>query len=132
MTMTDPIADMLTRVRNGSRSFHETVAIPGSKMKTEIARILKQEGYVKDYQVVRENGHEMLRVELKYGRDRERAIAGIRRISKPGLRVYVNKDDIPRVLGGLGIAVISTSKGLMTDREAKKAGLGGEIVCYIW
>ncbi|MBE0448375.1 MAG: 30S ribosomal protein S8 [Actinobacteria bacterium] len=132
MTMTDPIADMLTRIRNASRAYHEMVDIPASKMKEEIARILKEEGYIKGYQIIKENGFNVIRAKLNFGPDRERVITGIKRISKPGLRVYAKKDEIPRVLGGLGIAIISTSKGIMTDREAKKAGLGGEVICYVW
>jgi len=132
MTMTDPIADMLTRVRNANRAYHETVDIPASKMKEEIARILKEEGYIKDYQVVQENSFNVIRVKMNFGPDRERVISGIKRISKPGLRVYAKKDEVPRVLGGLGIAIISTSKGIMTGREAKKAELGGEVICYVW
>lgn len=132
MTMTDPIADMLTRIRNASRAYHETVDIPASKMKEELAKILKEEGYINEYRIVQENGFNVIRVNLSYGPDRERTITGIRRISKPGLRVYAKKEEVPRVLGGLGISVLSTSKGIMTGREAKKAGLGGEVVCYVW
>ncbi|MDI6716493.1 MAG: 30S ribosomal protein S8 [Actinomycetota bacterium] len=132
MTMTDPIADMLTRVRNANRAFHETVDIPASRIKEEIAKILKEEGYTKDYEIIQENGFKIIRIKLNYGPNRERAITGIKRISKPGLRVYAKKDEIPRVLGGLGTAIISTSKGVMTDRDAKKAGLGGEVICYVW
>ncbi len=132
MTMTDPIADMLTRVRNANRAYHEAVDVPASKIKEEVARILKEEGYIKDYQIVQENGFNVIRIKMSYGTDRERSLTGIKRISKPGLRIYAKKDEIPRVLGGLGIAVISTSKGLMTGREAKRAGLGGEVLCYVW
>lgn len=132
MTMTDPIADMLTRVRNANRALHETVDIPASRIKEDIAKILKEEGYIKDYQIVQENGFNYIRVKMNYGPDRVRSITGIKRISKPGLRIYAKKDEIPRVLGGLGVAVISTSKGVMTGREAKKAGLGGEVLCYVW
>lgn len=132
MTMTDPIADMLTRIRNASGAYHETVDIPASKMKEELAKILKDEGYISDYKIAQENGFNVIRVKLSYGPDRERTITGIRRISKPGLRVYAKKEEVPRVLGGLGISVLSTSKGIMTGREAKKAGLGGEVVCYVW
>lgn len=132
MTMTDPIADMLTRVRNANRAYHDTVDIPASKIKEAIARILKEEGYVRDYQVVQDGGFSAIRIKMNYGPDRERSITGIKRISKPGLRIYAKKDEIPRVLGGLGIAVLSTSKGLMTGRAATKAGLGGEVLCYVW
>lgn len=132
MTMTDPIADMLTRVRNANRAYHDTVDIPASKIKEAIARILKEEGYIRDYQVVQDGGFSAIRIKMNYGPDRERSITGIKRISKPGLRIYAKKDEIPRVLGGLGIAVLSTSKGLMTGREATKAGLGGEVLCYVW
>jgi small subunit ribosomal protein S8 len=130
--MTDPIADMLTRIRNANRAYHKTVDVPASRVKQDIARILKEEGYVKDFKMTKENGFDVIQVELNYGPDRERSITGIKRISKPGLRIYAKKDEIPRVLGGLGIAVMSTSKGLMTGREAKQAGLGGEVLCYVW
>jgi len=132
MTMTDPIADMLTRVRNANRALHETVDIPASRIKEDIAKILKEEGYIKDYQIVQENGFNFIRIKMNYGPDRARPITGIKRISKPGLRIYAKKDEIPRVLGGLGVAVMSTSKGVMTGREAKKSGLGGEVLCYVW
>ncbi|HZD59953.1 MAG TPA: 30S ribosomal protein S8 [Anaerolineae bacterium] len=132
MTMTDPIADMLTRIRNANRAYHGTVDIPDSKVKEEIARILKEEGYIKDYQVIKENGFNVIRAKMSYGPDRERVITGIKRISKPGLRVYAKKGEVPRVLGGLGTAIISTSKGVMTGLDAKKAGLGGEVICYVW
>lgn len=132
MTMTDPIADMLTRVRNANRAYHETVVIPASKMKRDVAQILKEEGYIRDFEVVKENGFDFIKIKMNYGPERERVITGIKRISKPGLRVYAKKDGVPRVLGGLGISIISTSKGLMTGREATRAGLGGEVVCYVW
>jgi small subunit ribosomal protein S8 len=132
MTMTDPIADMLTRVRNANKAYHDSVKIPSSKIKKEIARILKEEGYIKDFKVVKENSHEVIQIEMRYGPDKTRAISGIKRISKPGLRVYVKKDEIPRVLGGLGIAIISTSKGVMSSREARKIGVGGEVICFVW
>lgn len=132
MSMTDPIADMLTRVRNASSAFKPTVSIPVSKKLVEIARILKEEGYVTDYEVVPAEPQGELVITLKYGPRRERTISGIRRISKPGLRVYAKKDDLPRVLGGLGVAVISTSSGVMTDKQARSAGVGGEVVAYIW
>ncbi|HHV78046.1 MAG TPA: 30S ribosomal protein S8 [Firmicutes bacterium] len=130
--MTDPIADMLTRIRNGSLAGHESVDIPGSKMARSIAQILKQEGFIRDYQWIDDGKHGFIRVFLKYGPDKTRVISGLRRISKPGLRVYVKKEEIPRVLGGLGIAVLSTPKGVMTDKAARQAGVGGEVLCYIW
>ena len=131
--MTDPIADMLTRIRNGLQAELETVEIPASKMKIEIARILKQEGFICDYKVEGETAKEKaITVELKYGPDNQKVITGLKRISKPGLRVYANAHEVPRVLNGLGIAIISTSKGLMTDRDARKANLGGEVVAYVW
>jgi small subunit ribosomal protein S8 len=132
MTMTDPIADMLTRVRNANSAFKDSTTIPSSTKVVEIARILKEEGYVEDYQVVSGSPQDTLEVTLKYGPRRERTIKGIRRISKPGLRVYAKKDELPRVLGGLGVAVISTSSGVMTDKQARAAGVGGEVVAYIW
>ena len=131
--MTDPIADMLTRIRNGLQAELETVEIPASKMKIEIARILKQEGFICDYKVEGETAKEKaITAELKYGPDNQKVITGLKRISKPGLRVYANAHEVPRVLNGLGIAIISTSKGLMTDRDARKANLGGEVVAYVW
>jgi small subunit ribosomal protein S8 len=132
MTMTDPIADMLTRVRNANSAFKESTTIPSSGKVVEIARILKEEGYVEDYRVTPGSPQDTLEVTLKYGPRRERSIKGIRRISKPGLRVYAKKDELPRVLGGLGVAVISTSSGVMTDKQARAAGVGGEVVAYIW
>jgi small subunit ribosomal protein S8 len=132
MTMTDPIADMLTRVRNANSAFHDTVSMPSSRKLVEIARILKEEGYVSDYSVSTEGPQGTLTIELKYHGRRERTISGIRRISKPGLRVYAGKDELPRVLGGLGVAIISTSSGVMTDKQARKAGVGGEVVAYVW
>ena len=132
MSMTDPIADMLTRVRNANSAFKHTTKMPSSKKLVEIARIMKEEGYIEDYGVVSAEPRDSLEVTLKYGPKRERTITGIRRISKPGLRVYAKKDELPRVLGGLGVAVISTSKGLMTDRVARKTGIGGEVLAYIW
>ena len=133
MAMTDPIADMLTRIRNGNSAEHDTVVIPASKMKVEIARILKQEGYIDGYSVEGETAKEKtITVQLKYGPDKQKVITGLKRISKPGLRVYAKGDNVPRVLNGLGIAIISTSKGLMTDRDARKQNLGGEVVAYVW
>jgi small subunit ribosomal protein S8 len=130
--MTDPIADMLTRVRNANNVRHKTVEIPASTVKRSIADIMKQEGFIKDYELIKDNKQGILRVHLKYGPNQEKIISGLKRISKPGLRVYVKKDELPRVLGGLGIAVISTSQGLMSDRRARETGSGGEVLCYIW
>ena len=132
MTMTDPIADMLTRVRNATTAMQDTVMMPSSKQKVAIADILRREGYIEDYQVSGGELGPQLTIALKFGQNRERTITGIKRISKPGLRVYAKRDTLPRVLGGLGIAIISTSQGLMTDRQAKKAGAGGEVICYVW
>ena len=132
MSMTDPIADMLTRIRNANSAYKATTTMPSSKKIVEIARILKQEGYIADYTVVAADPQDSLEVTLKYGPKKERTISGIRRISKPGLRVYAKKDELPRVLGGLGIAVISTSHGVMTDRLARKEGVGGEVIAYVW
>ncbi|SDF50730.1 30S ribosomal protein S8 [Sporolituus thermophilus] len=132
MVMTDPIADMLTRIRNASSVYHDKVDIPASKIKEAIARILKEEGFIKDYEVIQDGKQGILRVSLKYGANREKVITGIKRISKPGLRVYAKKDQLPRVLGGLGIAIISTSKGIMTDKQARHQGLGGEVIAYVW
>jgi len=132
MVMTDPVADLLTRVRNASMVNHEKVEIPASKVKKAIADIFKNEGYIKDCEFIDDGKQGIIRIYLKYGASKEKVISGLKRISKPGLRVYAKKDEIPRVLGGLGTAVISTSKGIMTDRDARKQGLGGEVVCYIW
>lgn len=132
MTMTDPVADMLTRIRNANVAFSEEIAMPSSKLKAAVADILKQEGYIRDYLVEPTKPQATLRVALKFSRDRERSLSGIRRVSKPGLRVYAKKDEIPRVLGGLGIAILSTSSGLMTDRDARKKGVGGEVLAYVW
>ncbi|MQA95478.1 MAG: 30S ribosomal protein S8 [Streptosporangiales bacterium] len=132
MTMTDPIADMLTRLRNANSAYHESVAMPYSKIKAHIAEILQQEGYIQTWSVEDATVGKNLVVELKFGPTRERSIAGLRRVSKPGLRVYAKKDSLPRVLGGLGVAIISTSGGLMTDKQAKKRGVGGEVLAYVW
>ena len=133
MAMTDPIADMLTRIRNGLQAQHETVEIPASKMKIEIARILKQEGFIDNYSVAGQTAKEKtITIVLKYGPNKQRVITGLKRISKPGLRVYAKGDNVPRVLNGLGVAIISTSKGLMADRDARKQNLGGEVVAYVW
>ena len=132
MTMTDPIADMLSRVRNANNAFHDTVSMPSSKIKANIAEILKQEGYIADYSVNDETVGKTLELNLKYGPSRERSIAGVRRVSKPGLRVYAKSTNLPKVLGGLGVAIISTSSGLLTDREATNKGVGGEVLAYVW
>ena len=132
MTMTDPIADMLARIRNATTAHKEDVSMPSSKTKLAIADILKREGYIRDFRVEPGALGPTLKIDLKYGPNRERTIAGLKRISKPGLRVYAQRDSIPRVLGGLGIAIISTSKGLVTDRQAVKAGVGGEVLAYVW
>jgi len=131
MTMTDPISDMLTRVRNANTALHSSVEMPASRLKIAIAELLKSEGYIQDFEVVKDNKQGILRVKLRYDNKR-RVITGIKRISKPGLRVYARKDEIPRVLGGLGVAIISTSQGVMVDRQARTAGLGGEVLCYVW
>ena len=132
MTMTDPIADMLTRLRNANSAYHDSVAMPYSKIKAHIAEILQQEGYIQSWSVEDAKVGKNLVVELKFGPTRERSLAGLRRVSKPGLRVYAKKDNLPRVLGGLGVAIISTSSGLMTDRQAGKRGVGGEVLAYVW
>ena len=132
MTMTDPIADMLTRIRNASSAHHEQVSMPHSKMKAGIAAILQQEGYITGWQQEAAEVGSTLIIQLKYGQDRERALSGLRRISKPGLRVYAKSTGLPRVLGGLGIAILSTSSGLLTDRQAAKKGVGGEVLAYVW
>jgi small subunit ribosomal protein S8 len=130
--MTDPIADMLTRIRNANSARHERVEIPSSRMKLEIARLLLEQGYINKFEVVQGEHGDVIAIELKYGRNRERVISGIRRVSKPGRRIYANKDTLPKVLGGLGTAVISTSSGVVTSAEAKRLGVGGEVVCFIW
>ncbi|MDN5346961.1 MAG: small subunit ribosomal protein [Clostridia bacterium] len=130
--MTDPIADFLTRIRNANMVYQEKVEVPASNVKKALAEILKREGFIKDYEVIEDNKQGILRLYLKYGPNRQKVITGLKRISRPGLRVYAKKDAIPKVLGGLGIAVISTSKGIMTDKEARKEGIGGEVLCYIW
>ncbi len=132
MTMTDPVADMLTRVRNASLAHHDTVTMPSSRMKAAIAEVLADEGYIQGWSVEPTEPQATLTIRLKYGPNRERVIAGLRRISKPGLRVYVKRTEIPRVLGGLGVAILSTNEGLVTDRTARKRGLGGELVAYVW
>lgn len=131
MVMTDPIADMLTRIRNATIARDKVVEIPSSKVKIELAKILKEEGYVQDYESIDNGPQGTIRVYLKYN-GKENVISGLKRISKPGLRVYAHKEEIPKVLGGLGIAVLSTSKGIMTDRKARTEGIGGEVICYVW
>ncbi|AOY56476.1 30S ribosomal protein S8 [Candidatus Rhodoluna planktonica] len=132
MTMTDPVADFLTRLRNANSAYHESISLPYSKLKAGIAEILKSEGYVASVKVEDAEVGKTLSVELKYGPNRERSIAGIKRVSKPGLRVYAKSTELPRVLGGLGIAILSTSSGLLTDRQAAKKGVGGEVLAYVW
>jgi len=132
MSLNDPISDMLTRVRNGSTASHVTVDIPHSRMKAEIARILKKEGFISDYSVEQEGSRSYLRLRLKYGRGDRAVIRGLSRVSKPGLRQYVGSEEIPKVFGGIGMAIISTSRGLLTDREARRSKVGGEVVCYVW
>ena len=134
MTMSDPIADMLTRIRKANTAKHDSVDVPSSKMKLAIANILLDEGYIKKYDIIKDdNGFDVIRIELKYGADKnEKIITGLKRISKPGLRVYASRDELPKVLGGLGVAIISTDKGVVTDKEARAAGVGGEVLCYVW
>ena len=132
MSMTDPIADMLTRIRNANSANKQTVSMPSSKKLVEIARVMKEEGYITEYVVTPQAPQDKLEITLKYGPKRAKIIRGIKRISKPGLRIYAGKDELPRVLGGLGIAIISTSKGVMTDRDARLAGVGGEVLAYVW
>jgi small subunit ribosomal protein S8 len=130
--LTDPVADMLTRIRNANRAMHDKAEMPTSRMKEEIARILKEEGYIKDYSVKKGESFDTLVIELKFGRNRERVLTDLKRVSKPGRRVYARKDRLPRVLGGLGTAILSTSSGLVTGRTAQERGVGGEVVCFIW
>lgn len=132
MVMTDPIADLLTRIRNANNVYMEKVEIPSSKMKAALAEIFKQEGFIKDVEYIADGKQGVLRLYLKYGANREKVISGIKRISKPGLRVYAKKEEVPKVLGGLGSALLSTSKGIMTDKQARSQGLGGEVICYVW
>ena len=132
MTMTDPVADLLTRVRNANSAFHDSIDLPHSKLKAHIAEILKTEGYISDWSVSDARVGKTLSLTLKYGPNRERSIAGIKRVSKPGLRVYAKSTEIPTVLGGLGVAILSTSSGLLTDRQATKKGVGGEVLAYVW
>jgi small subunit ribosomal protein S8 len=130
--LTDPVADMLTRIRNANKALQETVAMPTSRMKSEIARLLMEEGYIRDYHVEKGESFDTLVVELKFGRNRERVITDLKRVSKPGRRVYARKDRLPRVLGGMGTAILSTSTGLVTSRKAQELGIGGEVVCFVW
>lgn len=135
MTMTDPIADMLTRLRNANQAYHDSTSMPHSKIKVRIAQILKEQGYIASYEVIDPAAGEVgktLKITLKYGSDRVRALAGLRRISKPGLRVYAKSNDLPKVLGGMGVAIISTSQGLMTDKQANSKSVGGEVLAYVW
>ncbi|MFY9377008.1 MAG: 30S ribosomal protein S8 [Peptococcia bacterium] len=132
MVTTDPIADMLTRIRNANTVTRDVVEVPSSRVKRDIAKILKEEGYIRDYEVMADRKQGVLRLYLKYGPNKKKVITGLKRRSKPGLRVYANKDNIPKVLGGLGIAVISTPKGIMADRTARREGVGGEVICYVW
>ncbi|HJV47045.1 MAG TPA: 30S ribosomal protein S8 [Bacillota bacterium] len=132
MTMTDPIADLLTRVRNANMARHEKLEVPASNMKKEIAKILKDEGFVRDVEFVDDNKQGIIRIFLKYGAENEPVISGLKRISKPGLRVYAKKDEVPRVLGGLGIAILSTNNGVITDKQARNAQVGGEVLAYVW
>ena len=132
MTMTDPIADMLTRIRNANIVGHATVDIPASRIKKSIAGILTEEGYIRGYDIISDDKQGTIRVHMKYGTDKEKVISGIKKISKPGLKVYAKANDVPKVLGGLGIAIISTSNGVVSDKEARKLGVGGEVICYVW
>ena len=132
MTMTDPIADMLTRIRNANVVKHETVDVPASNRKKELARILLEECFIRGYDVIEDGKQGIIRIQLKYGQTGERVISGLKRISKPGMRVYADKHEVPRVLNGLGISIISTSKGILTDKQARKENVGGEVICYVW
>ena len=133
MTMSDPLADMLTRIRNANTAKHDTVDVPSSKMKLAIADILVKEGFIKKYDVVEDGNFKTIRITLKYGKDKnEKIISGIKRISKPGLRIYANKEDMPKVLGGLGVAIISTNQGVITDKQARELGVGGEVLAFVW
>jgi len=132
VSMSDPIADFLTRIRNAGMVYHDKVEVPASRIKKELAELLKAEGYIKDVEYIADDKQGVIRMYLKYGPNRERVITGLKRISRPGLRVYAKKDEMPKVLGGLGIAVISTSRGIMSDKKARKEGLGGEVISYIW
>jgi len=130
--LTDPIADMLSRIRNANKALQDTVTMPTSRKKAEIARLLKEEGYIRDFRVEKGESFDYLVIELKYGRNRERVISGLKRVSKPGRRIYARKDRLPRVLGGMGVAILSTSSGVMTGRSAEEKGVGGEVICFVW
>ncbi len=130
--LTDPIADMLARIRNANKALQDTVTMPTSRAKAEIARLLKEEGYIRDYRIEKGESFDNLVIELKYGRNRERVISGLKRVSKPGRRIYARKDRLPRVLGGMGVAILSTSSGVMTSRTAEQQGVGGEVICFVW
>ncbi|HEV3407226.1 MAG TPA: 30S ribosomal protein S8 [Gaiellaceae bacterium] len=130
--LTDPVADMLARIRNANKALHETTTLPASKLKVEIARLLKEEGYIRDFRIESGDSFDTLVIELKYGRNRERVITDLKRVSKPGRRVYADKNHLPRVLGGLGTTIISTSSGVVTGRRAEELGIGGEVICYVW
>jgi len=132
VTVTDPIADMLTRIRNAIMARHDSVLIPASKMKLAITRILKNEGFITDYEVLRDKPHRVIKIYLKYDENNQTVLSGLERVSRPGLRVYINRKEIPRVYGGLGIAIISTAKGMMTGQQAWRQGIGGELLCYVW
>ena len=132
MAMTDPIADLLTRVRNANMVKHTSVDVPASNVKNKMVEILLEEGYIKGFDIIEDGKQGLIRIELKYGENKERVITGLKRISKPGLRVYAKKTEMPKVLGGLGLAIISTSNGIITDKEARKLGVGGEVICYVW
>ena len=130
--LTDPVADMLTRIRNANKALHDRAEMPNSKLKVEIARILKEEGYIRDFHVAENGTHPTLVIELKYGRGRERVLTDLKRVSKPGRRIYAGKDRLPRVLGGMGTAILSTSRGVVTSRTAEREGIGGEVICFVW
>ena len=133
MTMSDPIADMLTRIRNANTAKHDTVDVPASKMKVAIAEILLKEGYIRNFEINEENGFKNIHITLKYGKDKNtKILTGLKRISKPGLRIYANSEELPKVLGGLGTAIISTNKGVLTDKEAREQNVGGEVLCFVW
>lgn len=132
MSMTDPVADMLTRIRNANLSYKEEIIMPASKLKTEIARILREEGFIESYENIEQDQHKALKIKLRFGPNKERSLTGIKRISKPGLRVYAKRDQVPKVLGGLGVAIMSTSKGIITGTKAFREGLGGEVICFVW
>ena len=130
--LTDPVADMLTRIRNANKALHETAQMPTSRVKAEIARLLKEEGYIRDYRIEKGESYDTLVVELKYGRNRQRVLTDLKRVSRPGRRIYARKDRLPRVLGGMGTAILSTSSGVMTSRSAQERGVGGEVICFVW